>query len=276
MKNKYYSLILILFLSGCASKMAYLNTQKPPEEVMKDKDDCQKAVDKDVSKNDGLKRKKFNQCMKGKGYNVVTQEKAQKLQGFIQVWIKPRVDFKSFDAIFIDKVDVSQLKIDMNLPGSKVSEKDINTLGEEMFKRFSAALGSVVPVILDKDKAAGKKVLYIRLELNKAAQTNFGLNTGLQIAGQFTPPFMPLPDAPLGAFSFKASAADYSTREKLIIILDECEEDKNASLAGIENFEKWKHAYNIMDYWADHLAGLLAKERKEKFKSRLGIKLIDF
>jgi hypothetical protein len=31
-----------------------------------------------------------------------------------------------------------------------------------------------------------------------------------------------------------------------------------------------------MDYWADHLAALLAKERGQKYKSQLKLKLIDF
>ncbi len=65
-------------------------------------------------------------------------------------------------------------------------------------------------------------------------------------------------------------------KAKLITISDEVKASKNSSLAGAEKFEKWKQAYNVMDYWADHLAALLAKERGQEYKSRLGIKLIDF
>lgn len=277
MKNPYIVLMLMMvLLSGCATKTAYLNTQRPSEEIKKDKYDCQKAVDKLSIKDEGQKRKRLNQCMKDKGYNVVSEKKARKLQGFLEVWIKPQSNFKGYEAIFIDKVGLAQLKVDMNLPKFRASQKDIDNLGQEMYNRFSKALGFVLPVIPDEQKIAGKKVLYVRLELEKATQTNLGLNTGLQVVGQFTPPYMPLPDAPLGTFSFKGEVSDYSSREKLIVVFDECDEDDNASLAGIENFEKWKHAYNIMDYWADHLASLLTKERGQKYKSRLGIKLIDF
>jgi hypothetical protein len=256
--------------------MAYLNTQKPPDEVKKDKADCQATVDSLGLKNAGLKRKKFDQCMKDKGYNVVSEEKALKIQGFKEVWIKPAADFKTYEAAFIDKVDLSQIDIDMHIPKARISEKDLHNLGEEMLTRFSKTLNTVMPVIVNPKDAQGKKIIYVGLKLNKVAQTNLGLNTALEVAGQFTPSFVPLPDAPLGKFAFEVTIADYSNKEKLVIVLDECEEDKNASWAGIENFERWKHAYNIMDYWADHLAALLAKERGQKYKSRLGIKLIDY
>jgi hypothetical protein len=256
--------------------MAYLDTQKPPEEVQKDKADCQAAVDSSGLKDAGLKQKKFNQCMKDKGYDVVSEEEAEKIQGFKGLWIKPGIDFKAYAIIFLDKIDLSQTKVETHIPGVEASQKEKNDLGEEMSKRFSQALTGIMPVVSDPKKIEERKALFVSLMLNKVPQANIGLNTGLEVVGQFTPSFVPMPDAPLGNFSFEAVIADYSTKEKLIILSDECEEDKNASFAGIENFEKWKHAYNMMDYWADHLAALLAKERGEKYKSRLGIKIVDF
>jgi len=265
-----------MVLSGCAAKMAYLNTQKPPGEVKKDKADCQAVVDSFDLKDADLKQRKFNQCMKDKGYNVVTEDTAKKVQGFGELWIKPQTDFKVYEAVYIDKVDLSQLKVDMRLPESKANEADINNLGEEMLRRFSGALGSVMQVIPDQKDAVGKKVLYAGLKLNKVSRAQSGVSVALQVAGHFVPPFTPLPDPPVGTFSFEAVFADYSSKEELIIVSDECKKDENASLAGLEKYERWKHAYNIMDYWADHLAALLAKERNSKYKSRLGIKLIDF
>jgi len=256
--------------------MAYLNTQKPPEDVKKDKADCQAVVDSSDFKDASLRQNKFNQCMKEKGYEVVSEKKAEKIQGFKELWIKPETDFKVYEVIFIDKTDLSQLKVDMHLPGAKANETTINNLGEEMLKRFSNALSAVMPVVSDQKNAAEKKILYLSLKLTKTAQANIGASVALQIVGQFTPSFVPLPDPPVGTYSFEGVVTDYPSREKLIIISDECVEDKNASLAGFENYEKWKHAYNIMDYWADHLAALLAKERGLKYKSKLGFKLIDF
>jgi len=276
MKNIFWILLSAMLLYGCAAKMAYLNTQKPPEEVRKDKADCQTLVDSSDFKDADLKQRKFSQCMKDKGYNVVSEDQAKKIQGFGELWIKPKADFKCYEAVFIDKVDLSQLKVDMHLPNAKANEADINNLGEEMFKRFSKALGLVIPVIPDQKDAAGKKVLYVSLKLDKASRAQTGVSAALQVVGHFTPPFTPLPDPPAGTFSFEMVFADYSTKEKLIIVADECEKDENASLAGLEKYERWKHAYNIMDYWADHLAALLAKERGQEYKSRLGIKLIDF
>lgn len=274
MKNIYWFLLLVMVLSGCATKMAYLNTQKPPEEVKKDKADCQAVVDSFDSKDAGLKQKKFNQCMKDKGYNVVSEDKAEKLQGFKGLWIRPGADFKAYEAIFIDKVDLAQAKVkNTKIPDTKVTDEDINNLGEEMLRRFSKTLGVVMPVIPDKEGATGKKVLYISLKLNDISQTNIGLSTALEVAGQFTPSYVPIPDAPEGTFSFEGIISDFFTQERLIAISDAVQADKNSSLAGLEKFSHWKKAYNIMDYWADYLAALLAKERGQKYKSRLGIKL---
>ncbi|MDD4980799.1 MAG: DUF3313 family protein [Candidatus Omnitrophica bacterium] len=275
MKNIYCFLLLVMFLSGCATKMAYLNTQKPPEEFKKDKTDCQAVVDSSDSKDAGLKQKKFNQCMKDKGYNVVSEDKAEKIQGFKGLWIRPGADFKIYEAIFIDKVDLSRAKVkNTKIPDTKIADEDINNLGEEMLERFSKTLGFVMSVIPNREEAAGKKVLYISLKLNDISQTNVGFNTALEAAGHFSP--VPLPEGPEGTFSFEGIISDFSTQERLITISDEVKADKNSSLAGLEKFEHWKKAYNIMDYWADRLTALLAKERGQKYKSRLGFKLIDF
>jgi hypothetical protein len=273
MKNIYAILILMLLLSGCATKMAYLNTQKPAEEVKKDKTDCQAIVDASDFKDADLKQKKFNQCMKDKGYSVVSEDKAEKIQGFKELWVKPGADFKPYEAIFIDKVDVSKVKVDnMHIPDTKVSDGDINNLGVEMLKRFSKALSVIMPVISDKEEAAGKKVLYISLKLNNISQTNIGVSAALEAAGHFSP--VPLPGGPEGTFSFEGVILDSASSEKLITIGDEVKSDKNASLVGFENFSHWQKAYNVIDYWADHLAALLAKERGQKYKSQLGIKII--
>ncbi|MFH1199126.1 MAG: DUF3313 family protein [Candidatus Omnitrophota bacterium] len=274
--GKIWLVITVAFLlSGCAAKMAFLNTQKTAEDVQRDRANCQSIVDASDFKDSDLKQKKFNQCMKDKGYNVVSEGQAEKIQGFKGLWVKPEVDFKAYDAIFIGKVDLSQAKIkNTNIPDTKVSDEDINNLGEEMLKRFSKALSVVMPIITDREAAAGEKFLYINLKLDNISQTNIGLNAALEVAGKFTP--VPLPDGPEGVFSFEGAIVDYSNKEKLMTISDEVKSGKNSSLAGFEKFSHWQCAYNIMDYWADHLAALLAKERGQKYKSQLGFKLINF
>jgi len=273
MKTIYATLMLMVFLSGCATKMAYLNTQKPAEEVKNDKTDCQSIVDASDFKDSDLKQKKFDQCMKDKGYNVVSEDKAEKIQGFKELWIKPGADFKSYEAVFINKVDLSRVKVkNSNIPDTKVTDEDINNLGEEMLGRFSKTLSAVMPVISNKEETPGKKVLYISLKLNNISQTNVGLGAALEVAGYFAP--VPLPGGPEGAFSFEGVISDSSGKEKLVTISDEVKADKNSSLVGVEKFSHWQKAYNIMDYWADYLAALLAKERGQKYKSQLRIKLL--
>ncbi len=272
MKNIHCLLLLVMVLSGCATKMAYLNTAKTNEEVSKDEAACNAVVDASDFKDPDLKKNKFNQCMKDKGYKVVSEDEAEKIQGFKKLWVKPGADFKAYEAIFIDKVDLSKVKVkNTNIPDTKITDEDINNLGVEMLKRFSKALSVVMPVISDKEEAAGKKVLYISLKLNNISQTNVGLSAALEVAGHFTP--VPLPEGPEGTFSFEGLVVDSSGKEELITIADEVKSGKNSSLAGVEKFSHWHNAYNIMDYWADHLAALLAKERGQKYKSQLGIKI---
>jgi hypothetical protein len=274
--SRYIYLVLLLnfSLAGCATKMAYVNTSKTHEEIQEDRKVCEDLVDDSDFKDAGLKRNKLNQCMEEKGYKAVSEEEAEKIQGFKEVWIKPGIDLKGYESIFIDAVDITQVKVDnAHIPDTKVSDEDINKLGEEMFKRFSKALGIVVPVISSREEAAAKKALYLGLRLNTISRTNIGANVALQIAGQLAPiPF--LPDSPQGTFSFEGEISDYASREKLITILGESKEDKNASLVGVESFSYWHHAHNIFDYWADHLAALLAKERGQEYKSRIRMKII--
>lgn len=253
--------------------MAYLNRQKPAEEAKKDKAYCHAEVDASDFKDTDLKQNQFNQCMKNKGYNVVSEEEAEKLQGFKELWVRKGADFKAYEVIFIDKVDLDSVQLkNTDIPDTKVSDADIKNLGEEMLKRFSKALSAVIPVINDEEKAQGKKALFVSLKLNNISPTNVGLNAALAVAGKFSP--IPLPDVPEGTFSFEAQALDYSSKEKLMTISDEVKADKNFSFAGTENYSQWQKAYNVMDYWADHLAALLAKERGQGYKSKLGLKII--
>jgi len=275
MKKISAVIIAVFILSGCATKMAYMNTKKTADEVNKDKAQCQALVDASDFNDADLKRNKFNQCMKDKGYDVVSEDKAQKVQGFTGLWIKPGADLKAYDAVFIGKVDVSKAQLtNTGIPNTKTTDEDVHNLGEEMQKRFSDAVSVVMPVIADKSQAQGKKILYIGLKLNNIVQTNIGVNAALEVAGHFTP--VPLPGGPEGTFSFEGVIDDYSTQEELITVSDGCKESKNASLAGLEKFEKWKSAYNVMDYWADHMAGLIAKQRGQGYKSKIGFKLVDF
>lgn len=276
MKKSCSFFVLMLILSGCATtEMAYLNTQKPAEEMKKDKADCRSIVDASGLNDTEAKQKKFNECMKDKGYNVVSGAEAEKIQGFKELWIKTGVDFKAYEAVFIDKVDLAQVKVkNTAIPDTKVSDADINKLGEEMLKRFSKALGAVMPVIPNKEEAAGKKILYLSLKLNNISQTNVGANLALEAVGGLIPVPAPLPDAPEGAFSFEGTILDSSSKEKLITISDEVKSNKNSSLVGFEKFSHWQRAYNIMDYWGDRLSSLLAKERGQEYKSKLGIKIL--
>lgn len=275
LKNLYIILMLALIFSGCATKMAYVNTSRTTQEINADEDACNSAANDPEYKDESLRQRKIKECMEEKGYKAVSEKEAQNIMKFKELWVNPATDFKAYEAIFIEKVDVSQVKVkNMQISGTKVTDQDIDDLGEEMLGRFSKMLNALMPVVQDKEKIAGKKALCISLQLKDIAQTNVGFNAALQVASRASG--LPLPVSSQGLFSFAGAITDFSSKEKLITISDESKSDKNASLAGLESFEKWKHAYNTMDYWADCLAGLLAAKRGQKYKSQLGLKLIDF
>jgi hypothetical protein len=271
MKQWCFILIVTMVFCGCATtETTYLNTAKSSDEIAKDKAICQAEADTSDFTDPELKQNKFNQCMKDRGYNVVSDGQAQKIQGFKELWKKPGADFKDYEAIFIDRVDTSLAKANNK---QKATDQDIDNLGEQMLQRFSKTLGRVMPVISDREKAAGKKILYVSLKLDNISQTDVGANVALEAVGFLLPVPAPLPDVSDGAFSFEGVITDYSGKEKLITISDEVKSNKNSSIMGGEKFSAWQRAYNIMDYWADRLAALLAKERGQEYKSKLGMKI---
>lgn len=253
--------------------MAYINTQKPLEEMQKDKNVCRASADKSDFKDKNLREKKFNECMKDKGYDVVSEAAAEKTQGLKELWIRSGTDLKAYDVIFIEKVDVSQLiKDNKKSSDSKITEAEIINLGDEMLKRFAKTLSVVLPVVADASAAAGKRALCLRMKLTKISETDIGVGAALQVAGHFSP--VPLPGAPEKDFSFKGEIVDALSQEKLFDFSDEVKGDKNSSLVGDEKFSHWQKAYNVMDYWADKLGALLAKQRRQKYTSTLKMKII--
>jgi hypothetical protein len=276
--RKDLSLVLSLglILCGCATgKMVLVNPEKTAREIKEDEALCNVAADTAGAEDATLRQKEFNRCMQGKGYKLVSEKETQNVKGFKQSWVNPDTDFKTYEVIFIEKVDVSEVKVkNMQVPGTKVSDEDIDSLGRQMQERFSKILNTLVPVVPDRESIAGRKALYISLKLKDIAWTNVGFNAALQVVSQLSR--LPIPVSSKGLFSFQGEISDFSSKENLISVSDESKSDKNASLAGWENFERWKHAYNTMDYWADCLAILLAQKRGQQYKSQLSFKLVDF
>jgi hypothetical protein len=156
----------------------------------------------------------------------------------------------------------------MKVPGTKITDEDIDRLADRMLERFSKMLNVMMPVI-PQEEAGRKKALRISLKLLDIACTNVGVNAALQAV-----PIMYLPVSSKGLFSFESTITDFSTGEKLIAISDSTGSGKNSSMIGLEKFDKWKYTYNTMDYWADCLAKFLADKRGEPYKSQLKFKFI--
>ncbi|MEW5758417.1 MAG: DUF3313 family protein [Candidatus Omnitrophota bacterium] len=192
-------------------------------------------------------------------------EAAKKFQGS---WISPSADFKSYEIIFIDEVDVDSIR-----ERDGISKEDLSDLSNQMRDRFSKILNNVMPVVLDRAGISGKKAMCINLKLINITSTNTGANALMQVVGFISRIPLPTPSSE-GTASFEAIVTDLANGEKLIVVSDDSKADKNASIAGTEGLSKWKHAYNTMDYWADCLAALIAEKRGEEYKSQLKTKLI--
>jgi len=276
MRNIYIFLIVTVFLyTYAAAGNVYVNPQKTAKEINADETECNGQADAQNLKDAEARQNKVNQCMQDKGYKSVPEKDAARVKGFKEAWVNPDVDFKAYEIIFIDKVDVSQVKVkNMKIPGTKVTDQNIDDLGEQMLKRFSKILSILMPVVHDKKEIVSKKALCVELKLKDIAQTNVGVNVLLQGVGMASG--VPIPVSSQGLFSFEGVITDFATKEKLLTVSDEAKSDKNASIIGTEGFSKWKHAYNTMDYWADCLAKLLASKRGQKYKPQTHFKLIGF
>lgn len=263
MKKFVCSLSLIMVLSACSTTpKTYENLSKTAAEDREDRARCSSSGE-------------YDSCMKQKGYKLVPKKDVGHVKGLKEVWVDPDIDFKAFEVIYLEDVDVSEVKVkNMQVPGNKVTPEEIDALGKQMFERFSKMLGSVMPVAYDKKEIEGRKAMTVSLKLKDIARTNIGINTALQAASTVSK--IPIPISSQGSYSFECLISDLSTGEKLMTVSDEAKKDKNSSLAGLENFEKWKHAYNTMDFWADRLAGLIASKRGQAYQYKVKFKLVDF
>ncbi|MDD5138470.1 MAG: DUF3313 family protein [Candidatus Omnitrophica bacterium] len=271
MKNPCWVLLLgAAFLAGCATNKVYVNPEKTIREMTLDETECQAAGDSSDLQDDAGRKKEYDRCMQQRGYKLVAEKNAKRVRGFQEVWVDPNVDFKAYEAIVIDKVDTSEVQL-MNMrgtPGTKVTEADIDRLAERMRDRFSDLLNAVMPVV-PEEEAGRKKTLRIRLGLLGVATTNIGVNVALQAVPV---PYMPVSSK--GLFSFEGTITDLSSGKKLVTMADRTGSGKNSSLIGLEKFDKWKYAYETIDYWADCLAKFLADKRGEPYKSQLKFKII--
>ncbi|QAT16654.1 hypothetical protein BU251_02370 [Candidatus Velamenicoccus archaeovorus] len=270
MKNLCWVLLGTAFLAGCAANKVYVNPEKTIREMTLDETECRTVADASDLQDDAGRKKEYDRCMQQRGYRLVAEKNARRVKGFKEVWVDPLVDFKVYEAIVIDKVDVSEVQV-MNMrgtPGTKVSDADIDRLAERMRDRFSVFLGAVLPVV-PQEEAGKRKILRIRLSLLDIATTNIGVNIALQAVPV---PYMPVSSK--GLFSFEGTITDFSSGKKLVTMADKTGSGKNSSLIGLEKFDKWKYAYETIDYWADCLAKFLADKRGEPYKSQLKFKFI--
>lgn len=192
------------------------------------------------------------------------------IKGFKSSWVRPDVDFKAYNAIFIREVGIKDIKLGTSgVLDNEADKKEIENLATQMQKRFSDILNTVIHMEKDEKSLRNEKALMVHLRLTEVAGTDVGTNvaTGLVIGLGATN----------AALSMQCEIFDSITGELVISLKDKHEStgfEPNASWLGSEDLDKWQHAYNTMDLWADRLAKFLAKKRGQKYKSQLKSKLL--
>ena len=191
------------------------------------------------------------------------------VKGFEESWVNSRADFKKYEVIYINNVDIKDIKVTTSgVLDEKAEEKEVNGLAKEMRERFSKILSGVLPTETDESKIKGKKALIVNLKLKEAAGTDTTSNLATNIVLG-----MGLTNAIL---AMECDIIDAQTGEKIIILSDRHEStgwEENSSLLGTDDLDKWQHAHNIIEIWADKLAEFMAVERGEEYKSQLKAKL---
>jgi len=248
-----------IFLNGCATPKIFVNPQRNAEETRKDRDECQKVGN-------------LEKCMQDKGYKLVPESEAKKMQGFEKVWFNPNADFKKYDVIFVDKVDTSQAKHKeggiFSLLDDKADFEEAAKIAEEMRARFVKQLNTVMPAETDREKIGGRSAMIMSLKLTQITGANVGANVATKVFTGST-----FCDASLG---MEAMITDADTAQELISLADKHSSDitdGNVSVANevldTDSFTRWEGAYKTLDFWADRLAGIIAQKRGQKYESSL-------
>ncbi len=181
----------------------------------------------------------------------------QEIPGFDDVWVSPEANFSSYDVIFIDRLDLSAVNIDVFDPyptdDHSSDNKTDNDIRDEMAMQihelFSDALGKVLPVERKKSALGGKKALILKVRLSGTVEDESLLRGELfKLKGT--------------SVHIDCELDDYNTSTKILTVSDDYEKatDKYdiSTLKG-SDLDRW---YKAVDFWAKGLADYIASNRK--------------
>jgi len=166
---------------------------------------------------------------------------------FPNTWLSPNIDRKTYEAICIDEVDTSDIKVetanlnDAQAGGSNDPDKVRNRIALELRKRFKQFMGLTLDVKDSKNDIGGSKALIVNVKLSGA------------VAGESQ--FNPAAD-----FSFKSELLDAQSGDKVFTLSDDYKlpvTKKSASGVMGEDLDNW---YRAIDSWVADLANYLKRQ----------------
>lgn len=182
---------------------------------------------------------------------------AQEIPGFDEVWVSSDTDLSSYEAIFIDPLDLNAVNIDVFDPyptdDHSSDNKTDNDIRDEMAMQihgvFADALGKVIPVEKRKSALGKKKALILKVRLSGTVEDESLLRGELfKLKGT--------------SVRIDCELDDYNTSAKIITAFDDYEKatDKSdiSTLKGSDS-DRW---YKAADFWAKSLADYIASKRR--------------
>jgi len=101
---------------------------------------------------------------------------------FSNTWLSPNIDRKTYEAICIDEIDTSDIKVETDYPDSaKVGDsngpdKIRNRITYQLRNRFKQVLGLTLDVKTNKNDIAGSKALIVNVRLSGVVADESQLN----------------------------------------------------------------------------------------------------
>lgn len=266
-------LVLAAAWSGCAGNRVHVNLAKTAAETRADEENCRART---AESPQDLREKAYGDCMAGMGYQAVSKSAAGKVKGFSKSWVDRDVDFKVFEAVFIDAVDASGVATKraglMGLLDEKVkpTPQEAAELAARMREIVVKFLNPVIKAETERGAVAGKKAMEIRFVLEEIKGADPEANVAAQI-------FIRMAVSSAEA-AMRCAISDAATGAPLITLADKHSPnsftDDNVTMLGSEGFTRWTGAYRVMEAWADRLAALLAAKRGQPYKSPFVKKVI--
>jgi hypothetical protein len=166
---------------------------------------------------------------------------------FPNTWLSPNIDRKTYEAICIDEIDTSDIKVETDYSDSAETkdsndpDKIRNQIALELRKRFKQFMGLTLDVKDNKNDIAGSKALIVNVKLSGMVGDDGQFNSAAD-------------------FSFKSELLDAQSGDKVFTLSNDYKlpvTKKSASGSKGDDLDSW---YRAIDLWVADLASYLKRQ----------------